>query len=1461
MEPLTNEPVVDYRNTLSEEESQMGAPTLSQKIDNVQYTFTKDTFNEAMKTYGPENLAQALTQRAGGIVPSEFSFTLEDLRSGDSQRAPILAQMPTTKEMTPEQIRNYFANPEAALSMFSNMEDFGKYDPKRKTSPGLEAAVDAFARFLPQGVGMSEGALIGGRAMKKYADRIQPKSPPQALAKLGLYGVGILPGLFIGQQLGEEVSDYALGEAIPVAPSLMAYNNFGETAGLTINPSTLSQPFRWTKDMNWLGAKKFLENYKTVTKGGWQNAGRATELTDAASGLSQKAFLSALSAKQGRPFAFGKLGFDKSLGPTGTRVMGGLETAIGSANTRAWASPFVTPALEAIAGGGSAAAAFVAEAAAPGSDGWRFIGEMLGAAAPGPVAAGAVRLGSAGKNRIKDLFLKMKDGDAVGSVKRSIAMDRLYKAMESNPDFTGEDMLNVFLEEIANAPADSKNIPISLFAGSKNSPITRVLQQIDMHLGTVSDELEVATKKGREQFLSNAKSAIMDLKAQGDPEAVQLASLLQKNLFEESLQGEMSSRLDNFYNALDAVTGGDPQALEKYNVSNMLYERLTKFMGDVKEREKVFWDDVGDYELNNFDEENLPAMMTIFDVPYDRNEGGGLKFASETKKAQFWNNLPDGTAKDLKLIFNYFGRNLDGTPIGQETGGTSTSQLSPALSKAYDKFQETADALSGTALATQLRTTEDRAKEIADVGERVAFLRREADEVREVASSVARTGLGDGSGTRDRSLATALDRLATIELLRSREVGDTRLAAGAVDGEELENPLTAKRLFDIRSGLLAAASSLRKNQNPTSGGDQTAASMDRMAESVLNDLLSDDTASEPYNLARAYTLASRDVAERSFLGNFGDVDKKGRQIVTPENALDYVFKRGGSDAVTLRMREMDAARQFIREDMGLSEEAANSQVGDIDASMQSVLQWTISNITKQEPNPANPSEMMTVIDKAKFAAFKAKPENQELLSRFGTIARDLGTVESAQNLVSTLGPEAALFNTSPDVKALNAVIATGEKSGLIAANAINSNEPFKRLQGIISTIKEQQNVVISPDGKITTTSSPRGTILGEDGAEFTQEQALNGLRSSILTYATTRSGNEGLKFDAKTMFDTLFTKLPNMDSRDASLAKFMQQEGLMTKEQVANMRTALKQMINIDEAFQKGNLEEVLFKNPTKAKLLATRGLGAIMGTRGMSQFNNLLKKMGLGSGGNSMGAGLIIARGGAESAQDFFLVAPEAAVNKGMIEIMQNPDLFRELTLEIQNKAQYNASNRVVNQFFANLGVDQTAKRQNLIARPFLMGAEDFDAYEEPKAVTEEVVTPTDFSGMNRSEIRALIGSGEIKTKDDLQKAREALKKLSVPSPKPEIKSQAFVPRFPNDTQFQQDMIKRNQRPSPVAPPTTQASAVPSPAPAPASSGPVDRTRYAALFPNDSISGMMQAAYGGEAKKMRRGGIASLLR
>ena len=1413
--------------------------TPSSQMGGVVFKFTKDTFKQAMDTYGPENMAQTLSVRAGNSVPPELSFTLDSLRTGDPVKAPILDLLPVTKDMSLEERQEYFANPEAALALFSNMEDFGMYDATPSSYPGLEAITDSFARMIPSGLLSSEGLLLGARSASKVLKNVKPKTPQGLLLKAGGYGLGALTGAGIGYEVGQEISDYAFGDPMPVAPSLMAYNNFGETASLSMNPSALSLSFRATKDPNWLGANDFLKNYRQITKGRWPGLNNAEKMTEASSGLDPRIFRQALDSSQGRPFAFGKLGFDPSLGPKSVRLLGALESGVGGMRDRAKKRKITTPLFDAMAGGGASLGAFTAESFFPGSELVRFGSEIAFAALPGPAIEGVFKSGGAAKDRIKDLFMRMTSEDAVGDVKRRIGMQRILKAVTSNPEYTGDDMINVFLQQIQDADFGNEKIPLSLFSASKNNKITKILQQVDMNLGTVSDELEVATEKGREQFIANAKAAIMELKAQGDPEAVQLAATLQKGIFEESLQNEMTSKLDNFYNVLDAVTGGDREAIQKYNVSDMLFKRLTAFMDDVKDRETTLWSDVGNYTLNNFDEDNLPSMMGIFDVPYQE---GGLRFNSETSKAQFWKNLPSGTADDLKLVFNYFGRNLDGTPIGQETGGTSTSQISPALSKAYDKFQETADALSGTPLANQLRTTEERAREIADVNERVAYLRAQADEVREVASSVARTGLGDGSGTRDRSLATGLDRLATIELLKSREVDATRLSAGTIDGEELDNPLSAERLYDMRSALLLASSSLRKNRDPMSGGRKTAMSMDRMAEAVLTDLLSDDTASEPYNLARAFTQASRDVTERSFLGDFKDVDRKGRSIVTPENALEYVFKRGGSDQVIRRMQEMDNARQFIRNEMGLDAEAASNQTGDIDASMQSVLQWAFSNTVEEVADPSDPTKTIRIINPTKLKAFRAKPENQELLSRFPTIARDLGNSESAQRMYTTLKDDVSFFNTSDNMKALEAVIATGEKPGLIAGNAINENNPFQALKSIISLIKNKQNVKISTDGNINVKVTPRGTIVNSDGEEFTQEQALNGLRSAILTYATTRSGNEGLKFNAKTMFDTLFTKLPNMDSKDASLAKFMEQENLMSGAQIANMKTALRQMINVDEAFQKGKIEEVLFKNPTKAKLLAARGMGAVMGSRGLNQFNQLLNKMGLGGGGNSMGAGMVVARGGAESAQDFFLVAPEAAINKGMIEIMQSPKLFRELTLEIQNNKQYAASNSAINQFFANMGVDQIAKRQSLITRPILMASPDFEPYEEVETEVEEVVTPTDFSGMNRSEIRALIGSGEIKTKEDLQKAREALRRLSVPSPAPEKSTQAFVPRFP-------------ARPSPVVSPTTQASAVPSPAPAPVNSGPVDRTRYAALFPNDSISGMMKT------QMLSRGGIASLMR
>ena len=123
-----------------------------------------------------------------------------------------------------------------------------------------------------------------------------------------------------------------------------------------------------------------------------------------------------------------------------------------------------------------------------------------------------------------------------------------------------------------------------------------------------------------------------------------------------------------------------------------------------------------------------------------------------------------------------------------------------------------------------------------------------------------------------------------------------QITGPSVDGEELENPLTATRLRDVRSKLLAQARVLRKVPDPSKGGASQARQLENLAHAMNEDLLSDKTASATYNQARAFTLAARAVTERTFLGTLADVDSKGRPRISREGMLDFLFKQGGNDA-------------------------------------------------------------------------------------------------------------------------------------------------------------------------------------------------------------------------------------------------------------------------------------------------------------------------------------------------------------------------------------------------------------------------------------------------------------------------------------------------------------------------------------------------------------------------------------
>ena len=1369
-------------------------PTLGEATQGgIQVQFTEDSFNEALQTFGAENLANALVTRASSMIPEEYQFTYDDLKSGT---AKFLDQSSDFRDMSIEDRQRHFSNPEAVFSLLSNVEDYGKYDPSRRTAPGMEALSEEFARKLPTGIGMMEGLLLGAKGAKQLATKIPVTSPQGALARLGVYTGGTLLGSMIGAYVGEEVSEAGFGPRKAISPSLQAHQNFGETLGLSINPSALTQPFRWTTDKNWLGASQFLENFVNVNKGNWKNYGNSFLLTAKSANLSPKYFDMAQNAAQGRNLMERRF-TDPSKGPMGMRVLSAFEQALPAAREYANKHPFLTVGLDLVSGFGAAGGAYGAEMAAPGSEGTRFLFELTGAALPGPAVEGSLRLGARASRPIVDAVRKYYTGKegAVTTAKEEEAIRRILGALEQTSgevDTNELEVLNNVL--LAEAALIEQGVieprSVSLAAIEAESPIGPALSKIDDTVQRTLNELSVASDKGKQAWIQASKQKIVEFANSGDPTLVKASAILSKQLFEETLMGDMTRRIDNLYNALEKVTKGDAKKLEKYNVSELLYKRLADFVEDSGRLEKDFWDGVSNFEITEFrnadgDLLDLPNTISIFDRPASE---GGLKFASDSGEAEFWANAPKKMVNDITTIFRYFGRNLDGSPIDSADAANATAPISPEMNKAFKQYQDAQDKIRGSSDERLLATYEERASELG-FEERLQYLRNQASSLRQRASN---REFDDNQGARN--LATAIDRLANLEVVKNRDAADEAFRAGSIDPSDMENPMTAARLFEMRSLLLDASANLRTGLGKR-GTSSTANKLDRLSNAILQDLISQDSDSVAYNQARAFTLARRDLTERTFIGDLNATDTLGRAKITPENALSYMFG-GGSDAVVRRMNQAEMVNKFVKDQMGLSDSAAQDYSGNLNQALENAYRYTMEKISVKKTDPRDPNKVITVVDPRKYAEFLENPADQKILETFPNIAKHMKSVETAQSALSSIDPK-KFFAENPTYRALSlAADMGGETPQKFVAQIMSDKNPFNGLNMLLNTIDNQQKVRILRNGEVKVTSKPRTTILdGETGEEFSVSDAKDGLRSAIMNYALMRGGNEGAAMSPQRVFDALFIKPPNIKDSNNTLMNWMKKNDVISDEDSKLIRQYLKEMINVEEAFQNGNIEEIIFKKPTQAKLLQVKILGATLGQKGQETINNMLNKIGMGTTGGGIGGGMIAAEAGSESAQSLLLTAPEMAIAKTMQALMNDPKKFGPMLLEIQNKKQAEAAKRTMGQLLTDIGVNQITKRDAIALRALLFPEQQF----EPVGLEEETVT------------------------------EEPVSPVTAPVPNPD--DEASLRALPTSP--------------PVAQPRPVAAPAPVPQTTPPSPQPAARSRYAALFPNDPISGMIQQGQG----------------
>lgn len=1225
-------------------------------------SFTDDEFQSLMRERGLNDTTRGVVGFAQDRIGPE-QLTYEGLKDGT---APILDLLPNYREAAPE---DRMLDDEEILTLFTNVEDYGKYDPNAPEGERFRAFTSGMAREAPEAVAGGLGFSAGVKLAAPVANMIPPAGLPGLAAKgVVLLGGGVI-GAITAAFAAEEAEKAVIGKQDPTLPSLQGARNWGETT--TLGLSMLHAP--WTlasKTPTVPKSVQFLDNFKDVASGRFAaSLDDAAEFTAKNAGLSEKAFKAAQEAGENlatRGTIFGQTAglaipegvqkatgigfkrfnpsgflFDPTKGPVGSRVAAAVEKGVAGSLQAAREKPIRFGLIEGAAAGGAGVGAAVAQNLDPYDPNTRLIAEIAGSAVVPFPAEILIDSGPKAVSKISTAVKNWYSGDKTGILTEKLNQEsarRLTAALQASEEYTGPEQLEVLIQGLLNQErrydADGNMIMETPSVAAKiyGLPLQKTLENIETSLSKRNRELGVSAAKGKEQLLANAKDAIETLIGTGEPAAILAASRIQQGIFEEGISADMAKAVDTYMSAQKRVRGDVGEGADilaegsnAVKIGEDLYNLLNKQIVQSKKYENELWGHTGNVRISDFTAKNgkkisRPNSLNIFDRSTDQN---GLKFRSKAGEARFQ-------------------RALNESKLGED----------------LEEFREYFDNATGA------------------------------------------------------------------------------------------NPVTSKKLYEMRGIALAKAADLKKGMNPDSDLSQY---MSRLADALYRDMMGAGDVSVAYNTARAYTYARNNVFTRSFLGELQVIDPDRSLRMDPAD-MAKAFLRGGNAATAKRVEEINAAIKFGIDhgmDRQIFDGLTTNETIDI------LIRDSLKRMTKQNPDGTFD------INETMLRNWRNQPGTKELFSIFPQLEIDTRNVAAARKLKQAAESDMLEAGKAPEVTAFKNFVETANKPLLAISRAIDDPEnPRGMLQNYVNIINQAPDEIADP---VT-------------GQLFTKDQAREGLRRLILDEAVQYAGGMGLAFSPTKMFNRLNDPIKGTLSRDDfTLMNFMKQNNLIEDDHVKKLDSAISRMRGVEDAYARGEVEEVLFKEVKPISLFQARILGATAGQKAQEQFNNLLNRFGLGTRGGGIGGGMIAAEAGSDAVVNFLLRGPEK------IRVKQMSQLFN----------------------------DREA-----------LGAALRDIKTEQEAREAFNALGTAFSKIARQSGRRLPYAGRF-TSEQIQ-----TEPLPEPEPRPvqpEIIEESSV-RIPVPTQ-------------PVAQPTTAvASAAPrvAPPPPPTPTGPVDRARFAALFPED---------------------------
>ena len=448
---------------------------------------------------------------------------------------------------------------------------------------------------------------------------------------------------------------------------------------------------------------------------------------------------------------------------------------------------------------------------------------------------------------------------------------------------------------------------------------------------------------------------------------------------------------------------------------------------------------------------------------------------------------------------------------------------------------------------------------------------------------------------------------------------------GSVDQSFLPGTETLEKVSPLN--LLSNRSALLKlGRKAGTAGDADAADFyNKMADAMLEDL--SKLKSPALDKAREFSRSLNDVFTRTFAGQMLGKTATGAARYPAETLVRKAFS-GASDITLLRMQEIESAVAFMRDRL---KKAADEATPAIPGMVSPKVQKEADML--RELAQVSTDGVVSIQD-AQNRVLRLLASKALFTDGSGRTRLDTNRLNS---FISDYKPLLDEMNITPDLmnaaQAENLLRAVIERESALN-KSVRQQMAFSRVLAFESPTAAVSNA-LSPSNPNQMRSFERISRLARRGGY----DATQGLKSSIYDYAFKNATNSAGVLDPQAFKNLFFT--PTFKDKP-TLATVMIRQGVMSLDEVANIRILSDRMIQIENAMNNKRVIEDFLQGADILSDFAMRSAGAKMG--------------------QAVGGTLVAASAGSKAVRGIFDKMPSMMVRKTFQRATQDPAFMAAL-------------------------------------------------------------------------------------------------------------------------------------------------------------------------------------------------------